>query len=241
MSYVDQHLSTREQILHRAFVSNVYVLMRPVIPLAIAVVIGLVIGSGSGEALAGATIVGVLGLLFFSVPMLIGGLVTKATTEVALTNQRVILKWGLVRRNTIETYLDKVESLTIDQSILGRLLGYGSVSVRGTGGGGTPCPGIASPQEFRRAVNEYVQNNRFASANPTAPPPAPQSRPAPPVSATALRYYFSCDGVDSGPHSLEEMRRLRQSGRLTDETFVFQEGDEEWQPAIMFSEICFEG
>jgi hypothetical protein len=239
MSYVDNHLSTREQVLHRAFVSNAYVLLRPIVPLVLGVITGLVIGSGSGAAGAGATIGGVMSVLFLSIPMLVGGFVTKATTEVALTNQRVILKWGLVRRNTVETYLDKVEGIAIDQSILGRLLGYGSVSVRGTGGGGTPCPGIASAQEFRRAVNEHIQNSRFAPSPQAAPPPLP--RPVQPAAAAAPRYYFSSDGVDSGPHSLEEMRRHRQSGRLTDETLVFREGDKEWQPATMFSEICFEG
>lgn len=235
MSYVDNHLSTQERVLHRAFVSNAYVLLRPIIPLVIGTITGLAIGSGNNAAGAGAMIAGMLSFLFLFVPMLIGGLVTKATTEVALTNQRVILKWGLVRRNTIETYLDKVEGIAVDQSILGRLLGYGSVSVRGTGGGGTPCPGIANPQGFRRAVNEHIQNNRFA------PPFTPPPRPVPPVAVSTLRYYFSFGGADSGPHSLDEMRRLRKSGKLADETLVFREGDKEWQPSSMFSEICFEG
>lgn len=241
MSYVDSHLSTREQVLHRAFVSNAYVLLRPIVPLVIGIILGLVIGTGSGAVGAGAAIGGVMSLVFLSVPILIDGLVTKATTEVALTNQRVILKWGFVRRNTIETYLDKVEGIAVDQSILGRLLGYGSVSVRGTGGGATPCPGITSPQEFRRAVNEHIQNNRFTASSPVAPTPVPLLRPVQPVAATTPRYYFSSDGVDSGPYSLEEMRRFRQSGRLTDETLVFREGDKERQPTTMFSEICFEG
>lgn len=241
MSYVDNHLSTQERVLHRAFVSNAYVMLRLTIPLVIGTITGLAIGSGNDAAGAEAMIAGVLSFLFLSVPMLIGGLVTKATTEVALTNQRVILKWGLVRRNTIETYLDKVEGIAVDQSILGRLLGYGSVSVRGTGGGGTPCPGIASPQEFRRAVNEHIQNNRFMPSATVAPPFTPPPRPVPPVAVSTPRYYFASDGADSGPHSLDEMRRLRQSGRLTDETLVFREGDKEWQPSSMFSEICFEG
>jgi hypothetical protein len=81
----------------------------------------------------------------------------------------------------------------------------------------------------------------FAPSDPVTPPIAPPPRPVPPVAASKPRYYVSSDGEDSGPHSLEEMRRFRQSGRLTDEALVFREGDKEWQPTSMFSEICFEG
>lgn len=274
MSYIDKNLSTHEQVLHRAFTSNAFVLAAPAITLVFGVVAGLLIGAGSGSIGAGAAIGGLMCFLFGSVPMLISGYITKATTEVALTNQRVILKWGLVRRNTIETYLDKVEGIAVDQSILGRLLNYGSVAVRGTGGGTTPCPGIASPQEFRRAVNEHIQNTRLAlSGASSVPPPslhqvvspgqaanvsnATQPQPVSssalhvtpaqhtgvssttptPTTATTPQYWFSAGGVDSGPHSLDDMRRLRQTGKLTDDILVYREGEQSWQGARMFPEI----
>ncbi|WP_241596539.1 PH domain-containing protein [Rosenbergiella epipactidis] len=43
------------------------------------------------------------------------------STELALTNQRIIAKVGLIQRNTVELRLEKVESLGIHQSVLGRI------------------------------------------------------------------------------------------------------------------------
>lgn len=70
----------------------------------------------------------------------------------------------------------------------------------------------------------------------SVPPPQPVLSP-PPVSPL---YFFSADGEDSDPHSLDEMRRFRQSGKLTDDTLVVRQGDTEWQPASIFTELCFE-
>lgn len=79
------------------------------------------------------------------------------TTELALTNKRVIAKFGFIRRTTVELRVEKIESLGVDQGILGRLLGYGSIVVRGSGGTNTPIPNIANPLEFRHKVNFFVE------------------------------------------------------------------------------------
>jgi Bacterial PH domain len=79
------------------------------------------------------------------------------TTEIAVTNQRVILKRGLIRRDTIEINMPKVESVDIRQSIFGRLLGYGTVIVRGTGGSFNPLTYVSQPLPLRRAVTLPVQ------------------------------------------------------------------------------------
>ena len=73
-------------------------------------------------------------------------------TEVAVTDRRVIYKTGLIRRRSIEINMDKVESVDVDQSILGRLFGYGSITIHGTGESIEPLWGIAHPIEFRNHV-----------------------------------------------------------------------------------------
>lgn len=78
------------------------------------------------------------------------------TTELAITNRRIIAKTGLIRRNTIELKVTRVESLGVDQSILGRLFNFGSIIVKGTGGSNAPIPYIAKPLEFRQHVNHYL-------------------------------------------------------------------------------------
>ncbi len=84
-------------------------------------------------------------------------LVARATSEFAVTNRRVIIKVGLVSRKTVELKLDKVESIGVEQTIPGRIFGYGTIVVRGTGGTNEPFRAIARPLEFRRAVNEATE------------------------------------------------------------------------------------
>ncbi len=81
-------------------------------------------------------------------------LIQRATSEFAVTNRRVVIKVGLVSRKTVELNLEKVESIGVDQSILGRILDYGTIEVVGTGGTREPFRGIRDPLGFRRAVNE---------------------------------------------------------------------------------------
>jgi uncharacterized membrane protein YdbT with pleckstrin-like domain len=74
------------------------------------------------------------------------------TTELAVTNHRIIYKSGFIRRDTVEILMDKVESVDVDQSIMGRMLDYGTVTVRGTGAGFEPLKGIAHPIELRSHI-----------------------------------------------------------------------------------------
>jgi uncharacterized membrane protein YdbT with pleckstrin-like domain len=74
------------------------------------------------------------------------------TTETDVTNMRVVHKTGFIKRRTFEMALDKVESVDVNQSILGRILSYGSVTVRGVGEGAETIDMIASPLEFRNHI-----------------------------------------------------------------------------------------
>ncbi len=77
-----------------------------------------------------------------------------ATSEFAITNKRVIIKVGLISRRTLEMNLSKIESVNVSQSILARLLGYGSIVVIGTGGTRETFHNIAEPLVFRRKFQE---------------------------------------------------------------------------------------
>jgi uncharacterized membrane protein YdbT with pleckstrin-like domain len=74
------------------------------------------------------------------------------TTETDVTNLRVVHKTGFIRRQTFEMSLDKVESVDVNQSILGRILNYGDVSIFGVGEGNKTISTIASPLEFRNHI-----------------------------------------------------------------------------------------
>lgn len=88
---------------------------------------------------------------------LLRALVAKTSTELAVTDRRVIAKFGLIRRNTIELNHAKVEGLQVKQSILGRVFGYGTLTITGTGGGQTPIPKIAAPLVFRRQAMQAIE------------------------------------------------------------------------------------
>lgn len=93
------------------------------------------------------------GLFFlFAILSALRALIRRATTELAITDRRVIYKAGLLRRHTIEINRSKVETVGVNQSILGRLLGFGTVVVRGTGGSFEPIPFIAEPLTFRNHI-----------------------------------------------------------------------------------------
>jgi len=74
------------------------------------------------------------------------------TTETDVTNLRVVHKTGFITRKTFEMSLDKVESVDVDQSIMGRILNYGDVTILGVGEGKQKIATIASPLAFRNSI-----------------------------------------------------------------------------------------
>jgi uncharacterized membrane protein YdbT with pleckstrin-like domain len=79
------------------------------------------------------------------------------TTELAVTDQRIISKFGFISRTTFELPLDRVTTLNVLQTVLGRLLNYGDLEVHAMGGVATPIPAIVDPLTFRKWVLEEVE------------------------------------------------------------------------------------
>ena len=76
------------------------------------------------------------------------------TTELAITNKRVIAKFGFISRQTMELSINKVESIQVNQGILGRIFNYGSLIISGAGNPQAPIPCISDPMGFRRVFME---------------------------------------------------------------------------------------
>lgn len=97
-------------------------------------------------------------IIFFSLKSLftlfIAPLIDKYTDEFAITNKRVIIKTGLISRKTFEMNHSKIESVNVDQSILGRILGYGTINIVGSGGTKEVFPDIRKPLLFRKKFQE---------------------------------------------------------------------------------------
>lgn len=83
---------------------------------------------------------------------LIAAYVRYRSSEYAVTDKRVLIKSGILTRHTLETLLTRVENISVEQSLLGRILDFGTIQVTGTGATKGTFPNIAAPLEFRKQV-----------------------------------------------------------------------------------------
>ncbi len=142
-SYIDSNLLNDEQVLYRGKLS-IWSLMRHILLGLTFVLLGLVF-----ILLVGWVFMGAIGMIF-GVIFWIAAYLIYISTEMAVTNKRVMAKKGVIRRETVEMFLTKVESIKVDQSILGRIFNFGSVIIKGTGGDAAPFNGIGDPLRFRK-------------------------------------------------------------------------------------------
>lgn len=149
MGYIEKNLMSAEKIVYRTKLHRI-VFVWPIIWLVVAL---LIFVSVSDAALRD-----VLSILIFLLAILtsISSFINYTTSEFAITNKRVIVKVGFIRRNSIEILLSKVEGIQVNQGILGRIFGFGSIVVSGTGGTKDPFHKISNPLEFRRKKQEQI-------------------------------------------------------------------------------------
>ena len=149
MGYVERVLQPGETIRHTASIH--WIVYWP----GALLLLGAIVAYGYGEMQGHASVfwdwVAVI-LAVIALFLLVPEWFTWWTTEIAVTNRRIIFKQGFIRRSTMEMHMDKVESVDVEQSIMGRLLNYGTVSVRGVGTGFEPLTTIAAPLDLRNHV-----------------------------------------------------------------------------------------
>jgi uncharacterized membrane protein YdbT with pleckstrin-like domain len=104
------------------------------------------------------------GLLFiYSIVLGLQAIIAMTTTEFVVTNRRVIAKTGFIRRHTLEMLLTKIESVAVNQNILGRLLNFGVVTVTGTGGMKESFRAIGQPFVVRKKISQIIE--QYAQGN----------------------------------------------------------------------------
>jgi uncharacterized membrane protein YdbT with pleckstrin-like domain len=168
MSYVERNLVPGETLLYQTRHHWVVLLIPTLIGLVIALPgaallvwaimaresNGVVVGSLAISAQAMAIAGGIL--LLIGAVILAYGVAKRNATEMAVTNKRVLIKTGLASRRTLDMMLSTVESIGVEETVLGRMMGFGTVIVRGTGGTPEAFLMIAHPQEFRRNVQQQI-------------------------------------------------------------------------------------
>jgi uncharacterized membrane protein YdbT with pleckstrin-like domain len=143
MSYIAKILRPNEMILAKGKLH--WIIFLPAITFIIVAVVAAVCLGRPG--IAAGFVFGLIAIFLAAKEWL-----QRWITEIVVTDHRVIYKTGFVQRHTAEMNMDKVESVMVDQSIIGRLLGYGSVYVRGTGEGLEDLHYISSPIYLRNMI-----------------------------------------------------------------------------------------
>ncbi len=166
MSYVEKHLIAGETVQYQTKLHWIVMLGHAVMAaVLVSIGVALLVAPWSSVNGGGASLTLVLhvaggvsiliGVIFFVV-----GLVRRNATEMGLTNKRVIVKTGLANRRTIELLLSRIESVVVEEPALGRMLGFGTVIIRGTGGTPEMFEKIAHPLEFREQVQSQISSGQ---------------------------------------------------------------------------------
>jgi uncharacterized membrane protein YdbT with pleckstrin-like domain len=165
MSYVEKHLMDGETVVYGTRLHWI-VLAGPVL-------LGLLLGlpglvllllSGTHTRDSRATTESMLtgGVILTAIALIVvaRGILNRNATEMAVTNKRVVAKVGVAARRTVEIILSRVESIGVEETLMGRMLGYGTVIVRGTGGTPEAFDKIAHPLEFRTQVQQQIDRSQ---------------------------------------------------------------------------------
>jgi len=165
LTYIDKHLIPGEAVTYQTKL-HWHVMFWHVTFGVISMLAGIAILTGAWSSKHGkgdsSGVMIWLGLLCFAIAayLVVFGVLKRRATEIAVTNKRVIVKVGLATRRTIELLLPRIESISVEEPALGRVLGYGTVTIRGTGGTPEIFQNIYHPLEFREQVQKQIEGER---------------------------------------------------------------------------------
>lgn len=162
MSFVDDHLMSGEKVMYRARLSRAIFIL-PALP-GLLMLSGAVAMTFTGPSAFLPMLIVALALFIWPVAVY----VRYVTSEFAVTNKRVLIKVGFIRRESLETLLQKIEGIHVEEGVLGRIFNFGSIVIRGTGGTSNPFETIHDPFEFRKQVQEQVERSMGNQPSSTA-------------------------------------------------------------------------
>lgn len=150
MGYAQKNLMENERVVHVARPHGVIFIWSVLFASG---AVGALIAAAGGvpHALWGAALLAGCGVVTLVPPLL-----RFSSSEFAVTSKRLIVKTGVFHVHSIDTLLTKVEAVSVDQGLVGRLLGYGTVTITGTGGTKESFHGIPKPLLFRMKVQEQI-------------------------------------------------------------------------------------
>lgn len=160
MGYIEKSLSSEETLVYKAhfhwfYYALAWVSLIITLGVAASVIYFSLQNDWKGRFLLGTCAVALLTLLRCMLPIW--------TTEIGVTNHRLVVKRGWLSRTTDELQLNAIEQVNLQQSIIGRIFDFGGVSVHGTGMDDLIVPVVAAPLDFLRAVEGATAKARQAT------------------------------------------------------------------------------
>jgi len=162
MGYVDENLVPGESVAYRARLH--WIVVAPALLgggmidlIGAGLVVAALVGQGPGGHASVPVIVLGAVLMLLGSAWMAAGIIQWGATEITVTSRRVLIKTGIVSRHTTEILLAKVESVSIEEALVGRVLGFGKVTIHGTGGTPETFERIAQPHAFRRQVQVQIE------------------------------------------------------------------------------------
>ncbi len=156
MAYLDDNLASGEHVAYQTRMHSYPVFKGLLSSFAVYTVSGLLLTMAHHHV--SREVIGVLALLvilFGSIPFWIE-FIRQRSSVMAVTDRRVLIKMGVFNQRSVELVLSKIEGIAVDQTFLGRLLGFGTVVITGTGGTHESFDLIRNPMEFRKKVQEQI-------------------------------------------------------------------------------------
>jgi hypothetical protein len=158
-SYIDRSLGDGETVIARARFPWIYgamawaALLAPGLLMLWALAVTMPQPGRPAEPVAMPWSVGAAGLLFLlGLALFLKLIIVRATTEIGVTSHRFVEKRGLITLHTNEIALHNIEGVRVHQGVFGRILGYGTVRIEGTGVDAVTTPPIADPVAFVKAI-----------------------------------------------------------------------------------------
>ncbi len=168
MSYVKNNLLPNEKLIYSARI-HFAVVGFPMFLSVLMLLLFVLLLPGTGEvdpSTEGMVLLCDVPMIFIALAMLLQAIMILLTTEFAVTNRRVIAKTGFIRRQTLEMMLSKIESVSVKQTISGRLMNFGTVTVTGTGGTSESFKGIRNPLKLRHQIYQVIDSQTQLQQKP---------------------------------------------------------------------------
>jgi uncharacterized membrane protein YdbT with pleckstrin-like domain len=149
MSYIDGNLLDGEHVVYRTRLHWLLFVMPVLFTVVVLLPLAWLMANGTWKSFAWIP-------LSFGLIVLVATFIKRQSSDFAVTNKRVMMKMGVFATRSIELLLNKIEAIAVNQSLMGRVFGYGDIAVTGSGGTKETFSRIQGPLEFRRAVQSVT-------------------------------------------------------------------------------------